>query len=94
MGSRRTVKAHDWTLIPAKSGVSVIDKFTAGRIPNHGWGETRAGDYYLQLIYFRAYLPKPTAHTPDEMASALRYDQDFAGTELFRSNVVKVHFVK
>jgi len=82
-GSQRTVEAGDWTFIPPNTNIgTVLGKFKAGYVSWEGH-ELPPGYYYFQMIYQRAFIQSEAELT-----------EEFDGSELFRSNVVKMQFVK
>jgi len=90
-GSRRRASSHDWTYIPSQCYVGTfLHPFIAGYIPSQSRYKLPDGDYYLQMIYNKTFiLPRPADTDHVAVWSDKRLDR-----ELFRSNVVKVRFVK
>ncbi len=91
-GSRRSVTAGDWTFIPTDCYVGTKLTFTAGYNPASSSRKLPAGDYYLQMIYFKAFTmaPRPS----DDKPVPGEFYQQFSRATLFRSNAVKIHFTK
>lgn len=94
-GSQITVSRKDWVLIPASCGVDVSFEVLLRDITKN----IPPGDYYLQMIYFRAFMAKnPFLEDENSKASnqsAIKdFYQHFDRSELFRSNIVKVHLEK
>jgi hypothetical protein len=101
-GSQRGVEAGDWKLVPTGSHVDFNWKFTAGYVPgvyDGGQHLLPAGEYYIQFIYYKAFVsPRPFDPDSDnpsveEMTRRRAFYDNFYGTELFRSNVIKIRFV-
>jgi hypothetical protein len=91
-GSRRTVGASDWTFVPSNCFVGTTLHTTAGYNPASVQRKLPEGEYYLQMIYFRAYS---TAHRPAEGKSApANFYQEFDRSSLLRSNAIKIRFTK
>jgi len=100
-GSRRTVTADDWTFVPSECCVGCSKRFTAGYVPGTAHGVTSnllpPGDYYLQMIYFKAFVatnPARMLSNPpmDEKERLAQFEKTFDRVELFRSNVVTIQF--
>jgi hypothetical protein len=97
-GSRRGVEGGDWKLVPAGSHVDYNWSFIAGCVPGSYDGGQHllpAGEYYLQVIYFKAFIgPNPFSsifgNPPVDITA---FYKNFDRGELFRSNAIKVRFV-
>jgi len=103
-GSARGIGKWDWKLVPTGSHVDTTLSFKAEYIISAAYDGIQlplsAGEYYLQVIYFKAFVsPKPVDLDSDnpsieEMTRERAfYDNFFDRSELFRSNVIKIHFV-
>jgi hypothetical protein len=98
--SRRTFSAGDWTFVPSLCYVGCVERLTAGYVPataESGSQSLPPGEYYVQMIYFKAFLatnPAKLARRPlEDNAKVFRqFEKNFDRAELFRSNVVKVRF--
>ncbi len=90
-GSHRRVSAFDWTYIPSLCNVgSSLKVILQGHPP---------GDYYLQLVYCKAFLAQEptvtTTHDEKELQDRENeFSKHFDHAELFRSNVVKITIIK
>ena len=97
---RGTLRVEDWTFIPTLCYVGWAEKLTAGYVPAAAEGGSRSlppGDYYVQMIYFKALLapnPAKLERRPleDESKAFWQFDKNFDRAELFRSNVLKIRF--
>jgi hypothetical protein len=102
-GSARGIGKWDWKFVPPGSHVDTTLSFRAEYITSAEYDGIQlllpAGDYYLQIIYFKAFIcPNPFGPDSDnpsveEMTKRRAFYDNFDRSELFRSNVVKVHFV-
>jgi hypothetical protein len=98
--SRRTLSADDWTFIPSLCYVGCAERLTAGYVPTTAEGGSRTlppGEYYVQMIYFKAFLAENPARLgrrplEDEAKAFRQFEKNFDRAELFRSNVVKIRF--
>jgi hypothetical protein len=103
-GSWRGPSAMDWQWVPGDCYVgTIIGHLTAGYVPGTESGvlghPLPAGEYYLQVIYFNAFI----AGNPERMGSnplkdlpihLAEFQKNFDRGELFRSNVVRVVFAE
>jgi hypothetical protein len=93
-GSRRTPNSTDWVYIPGSEGF--VGAKLRVRLPKVSLGGDgpAAGKYYLQAIYFRAFV-EFDRHTPPDMTleQGMHFYDDFDRTELFRSNVVEIELL-
>lgn len=93
--SQISVTASNWTSIASDSYVgSILGPFTAGNFPPNGPGKIPAGDYYIQMIYNKTYIVANPAMTTDEKTALANFYTNFDRSELFRSNVVQLHFTE
>ena len=95
-GSQVGVSASCWTSIPSGGYVGIrLRSFTAGYIPSlpppRKFG---AGDYYLQMIYYKVFTLANPARTADEKGAVADFYRNFDRTELFRSDIVQIHFAE
>jgi hypothetical protein len=95
--SRLTPSADDWTFIPSLCYVGCVERLMAGYIPatsEHGSQTLPPGEYYVQLVCFKAFLARNPAleRQPLEDKEKLlhQFAKEFDRSELFRSNVVKL----
>lgn len=96
--SRLTLSAEDWTFVPSLCYIGCVERLTAGYVPatsERGSQTLPPGEYYMQMIYFKAFLarnPATLERRPleDEEKLLRQFAKDFDRSELFRSNVVKL----
>jgi hypothetical protein len=96
--ARATLSLQDWTFVPSLCYVGRVERLTAGYVPATTAGGSRAlppGEYYVQMIYFKAFLaknPMKMDRRPleDDEKVFRQFEKNFDRAELFRSNVVKV----
>jgi hypothetical protein len=103
-GSQVTVSSGDWQFIPGGCYVGTpIAYLTAGYVLGTEFGVMNhllpPGEYYLQVIYFRAFITtNPAVQLGDPLKDRQSYQinfyKNFDRDELFRSNVVKVIFAR
>ena len=102
-GSQKTVTSNDWQFIPGGCYVGTPLTFTAGYVPGTAHGVMSnllpPGEYYLQMIYYKAFIssnPHRLVSNPpkDEKTIIQEFYKNFNRDELFRSNAVKIMFVK
>jgi hypothetical protein len=97
----RTLRPEDWTFVPSLCYVGCVERLMAGYVPATSTGGSRAlppGEYYVQMIYFKAFLaenPAKLERKPleDEEKVFRQFEKNFDRAELFRSNVVKLRFI-
>jgi hypothetical protein len=95
--SYRGISKDNWTFIPG--GGSYIG-FTMSVKPNYARQPLPPGDYYLQIIYYKAFIglnPPWAATDPDVEAVQARlkdFEAHYDRSELFRSNPVKITVTK
>ena len=89
--SRRLASANDWIFVASNSYVgTLLGPFTAGYL--NGTQKLPAGEYYLQMIYYRAYLAPKPAPDAGKDEQPMNFYENFDRTELFRSNAIKIRF--
>ncbi len=94
-GSVSVTTSREWTYIPTDAYVGVVlQSVPAGYLPPYGFKKLPAGEYYLQLIYYRYFIARNPASTTDEQAAITDFYKTLDRRELFRSNVVTVRFVE
>lgn len=86
-------KTESWIFVASNSYVgTILGPFTAGYLPTSGAQKLPAGEYYLQMIYYQAYLaPKPATDAGKD-EHPMNFYENFDRTELFRSNAIKIRF--
>ncbi|MDR3561407.1 MAG: hypothetical protein P4N59_08210 [Negativicutes bacterium] len=95
--SYRGISWDDWTFVPG--GGSYIG-FTMTVKPNYARQPLPPGDYYLQLIYYKAFIAldprwRDTAPAVEAKQVWLRdFEAHYDHSELFRSNPVKITITK
>jgi len=99
-GSRATVGYSSWSFIAGDSYVGTFMSFAAGYVPGTEFGVMNhllpPGEYYLQVIFYKSFIMANPSQQLDSDAKAWlgKFYKNFDRTELFRSNAVKVQFIK
>jgi len=102
-GSRKSVASDDWRFIPSESYVGTSLSLRAGYVPNTSYGVKSnplpPGEYYIQMVYYKAFVSsrpdRLIGNPPKQEKQLLReFRRTFSRDELFRSNAVKILFVK
>ena len=95
--------SNDWCFIPSISFVGTALRLRAGSVPGTPFdvrsNRLPPGEYYLQMIYYRAFVSarpdRLRSNPPKGEKEILReFRKNFNRDELFRSNAIKILFVK
>ena len=93
-GSQAGISDDDWTFFYGETFVGKPLGFRAGFVPNTIYDSARtslpSGDYYIQLIMYKAFIsPNPFRL----LGEKVNFYKTFDRTELCRSNVLKIQLV-
>jgi len=86
---RAAMSTNDWVFIPSGGYLGVtFGPIQAGNTPAFPRQTLKAGDYYLQMIFYKGFVEANRANA--EKPSINVFLKGFSRKELFRSNVVKI----